>query len=273
MSKSLVILLIVVGCILLSVANLSLWVTRDILDSARFGQLVTEGLQSDQATEALSTLIMDHILENRPRVPSFVRGPAEEFISGLLQRPILTPVLEKAAAAADAVVTGGLAAEISIDLEKVVPFVDTLVTTIAPELADGFKNAPETGPIKVLESGELPKIRQVAKILPWLWPLTALGAFAVFVLAYWRAQNRRDTSLFIGLGVVITGFIGLLFIPAIRLTVENNIVNASVQLIAGAAMAVFTRGFFIQTVILIVIGLVVIIASRYFLKGDGAVAS
>ena len=271
MTKGQATLLIVVGCILLTVANLSLWITRDILDSARFGQLVTEGLQSDQATEALSTLIMDHILDNRPKLPSFVRLPAEEFVSGLMQRPILTPLLEKAAAAVDTVVMGGLEDEISIDLESVIPFVVSLVTTIDPELADGFENVRESAPVKLLGPGELPKLRQAAKILPWLWPLTALGAFALYALAYWRAQNRRDTLLSIGLGVVITGLIGLLFIPAIRLTVENNVVNSSVRLIAGAVMAVFTRGYFIQTVILIVIGLVIIVASRYLLKDAGVV--
>lgn len=233
MSKSIVILLVVVGCILLIVANLSLWITRDVLDSGRFGMLVAEGLQSDQSAEALSALIVDHILENRPHVPSFVRAPAEEFISRLLQRPILGTVLEKTAQAADAVVTGGLAADISIDLEKVVPFVDTLLTTIAPELAEGFENAPETGPIKLLESGDLPKIAQVAKILPWLWPLSALGALALFALAYWRAQSRRDTALFIGLGVMITALIGLLLIPAIGLAIENNVANASIQVIVN----------------------------------------
>ena len=54
MSKSLIILLVVVGCILLTVANNTLWITRDVLDSGRFGMLVPEGLQSDQSAEALS---------------------------------------------------------------------------------------------------------------------------------------------------------------------------------------------------------------------------
>ncbi|KPK13087.1 MAG: hypothetical protein AMJ56_03580 [Anaerolineae bacterium SG8_19] len=217
-------------------------------------------------------MIVDHILENRPRVPSFVRAPAEEFISRLLQRPILGVVLEKSAEAADAVVTGGAAAEISIDLEKVVPFVDTLLTTIAPELAEGFENASAPGPIKVIESGELPRIRQLAQILPWLWPLATLGAVAVYALAFWRTLNRRETALFIGLGVVITSLIALVFILAIGLAVENNISNASVQVIIGEVMAVFTRDLFIQSVILMIIGLVVIVAGRYFLKDDLAVA-
>lgn len=53
MSKSIAILLVVVEYILLIVANLSLWITRDVLDSGRFGMLLTEGLESCQSAEAL----------------------------------------------------------------------------------------------------------------------------------------------------------------------------------------------------------------------------
>jgi hypothetical protein len=42
-----VILMIVLGCALIAVANISLWATRDVFSSERFGELVTEGPQSD----------------------------------------------------------------------------------------------------------------------------------------------------------------------------------------------------------------------------------
>ena len=45
-----------------------------------------------------------------------------------------------------------------------------------------------------------------------------------------------------------------------------------IQVIIGEVMAVFTRDLFIQSVILMIIGLVVIVAGRYFLKDDLAVA-
>ena len=271
MSKFLAIVLIVVGCILLTVANLSLWITRDVLDSERFGALVVEGLQSDEATKGLSILIMDNVLENRPNVPGFVRQPAEEFVSKLLQQPILGSVLEKVAADADALIMSGAGDAISLDLEKVVPFVVSLVTTIDPELAAEFEDAPAAEPIKLLASGELPKLIQVVKILPWLWPLAGLGALALFGLVYWRAQIRRDALLYIGLGVTITSFIGLLLISAMRLTVENDIASPPVRLIVGEVMTVFTRELTVQTVLLLVIGVVVTIASHYMATDENAV--
>ena len=241
------------------------------LYSERFGALVAEGLQTDEATEGLSILIMDKVLENRPNVPGFVRQPAEEFVSRLLQRPILGSVLEKVAADADVLIMSGVGDAISLDLEKVVPFVVSLMTTIDPELAAEFEDAPAAEPIRLLASSELPKLNQVVKILPWLWPLAGLGALALFGLVYWRAQIRRDALLYVGLGVTITSFIGLLFISAMRLTVENDIVSPPVRLIVGEVMTVFTRELIVQTVLLLGIGVVVTIASQYMATDENAV--
>jgi hypothetical protein len=70
------------------------------------------------------------------------------------------------------------------------------------------------------------------------------------------------------LGTVITGVFQLLFFPASRLAVENNITDASVRVIVGDVVRVLLRDFRIQTVLLIIIGLVVIGASRLLLKED-----
>ena len=98
-----------------------------------------------------------------------------------------------------------------------------------------------------------------------------LGALALFGLVYWRAQIRRDALLYVGMGVTITSFIGLLFISAMRLTVENDIVSPPVRLIVGEVMTVFTRELIVQTVLLLGIGVVVTIASQYMATDENAV--
>ena len=47
MSKGSMIILVVIGCILLAIANVALWATLDVFNADRFGQHVAEGLQSD----------------------------------------------------------------------------------------------------------------------------------------------------------------------------------------------------------------------------------
>ena len=64
------------------------------------------------------------------------------------------------------------------------------------------------------------------------------------------------------MGVAISGVFQVLFFPAIRLAVENNITDASVRVIVGEVVRVLLADFRIQTVVLIIIGLVVIGPSR-----------
>lgn len=268
MSNKKVILLVAVGCVLLAIANVSMWATRDLFNSERFGDLVTEGLQSDEATEALAGLIVDQILANNPDIPAVVRIPAGEIVAALLQRPAFTTVLETAATAANVLMTTNLDDVVSIDLETVVPFVVGVVTAINPESAATLESVRESEPLKLLGPDELPRLKNAADILPWLWPLTAAGAIALFVGAYWWAAKRRDALTFIGLGVVITGVLALLFIPAMRQSAQTDTTNSSIRVIVGEVVGVFMSDFATQTLILIVIGLVVIGASRYILKED-----
>lgn len=254
MSIRRVILVIVLGCVLLAVANVSLWATRDVFSSERFGELVTEGLQSDQAAKSLGSLIADQILASKPDIPEIAQVAAGEIAAWVLRQPILAPVLEKAAATAHLILTTSLDDAVSIDLEKAIPFVVSVVTAIDPKLADSLESVRETEPLKLLGPDELPRLRHAAKIVPWLWPLAAFGAIALFAAAYWSAEKRRDALVFIGLGVVITGVFQLLFFPAIRLAVENNITNPSVRVIVGEVVRVLLRDFRIQTFLLIIIG-------------------
>ena len=158
--------------------------------------------------------------------------------------------------------TTSLDDRVNIDLEKAIPFLVGVVTAIDPELADGLRSVRETAPLRLLGPGELPRPRQAAKIVPRLWPLAACGAIAVFAAAYWSAEKQRDALGFIGLGVAISGVFQVLFFPAIRLAVGNNITDASVRVIVGEVVRVLLADFRIQTVVLIIIGLVVIGPSR-----------
>ena len=87
MSKGAVIILVILGCLLLAVANVALWATLDVFDPGRFGDRVAEGLQSDAASEALARAIVARIMEDRPELPPLAQIPAQEVVTWLLQRP------------------------------------------------------------------------------------------------------------------------------------------------------------------------------------------
>ena len=92
MSKGTVVILVIVGCILLAVANVALWASLDLFNPGRFGERVAEGLQSDAASQALAGAIVDRIMEYYPEFPPLAQVPAEEVVAWLLQRPVLPPL-------------------------------------------------------------------------------------------------------------------------------------------------------------------------------------
>ena len=105
MSKSTVILLVVIGCILLAIANVALWATLDVFNADRFGEHVAEGLQSEASAEALAGPIVDRLMFAYPEFPALLRGPAEEVVVWTLQRPLFTAVVKETAAVAHKAMT------------------------------------------------------------------------------------------------------------------------------------------------------------------------
>ena len=64
MSKSQSILLVIIGCLLLLVTNISIWATFNLFNSERFGELVAQGMQSEQASLVLAEEVTDFIFED-----------------------------------------------------------------------------------------------------------------------------------------------------------------------------------------------------------------
>ncbi len=272
MSNGKVVIIVVVGCLLLAVANVSLWATLDLFDPNRFGERVAEGLQTDAAAEALALPIVNRILENHPEVPQVARVPAVEVVTWLLQRPAFEKVFKETAGVANVVMTTSLEDVVGIDISGAASHVIGVVSGVAPELGDNLQatldSAEEMGPLAIYEQGRTPKLREISNVVPWLWPLTALGAVALYVWAYWAAEKRRDALTFIGSGVIITAVVELLFVPAIRNSAVNNITAPNLREVINEVVTVLTRGLAIQSLLLIFIGIVVIVAGHYFIKED-----
>ena len=272
MSKGTIIILVIVGCLLLAVANVALWAAIDVFNPARFGQRVAEGLQSDQAAAALAGPIVDRIMENSPDLPPLVRVPAEEVVAWLLQRPAFTPVFKQTAAVANVVMTTSAEDVIGIDLSDVGSYVVGVVSVLDPEAGANaqaaLESSQESGRLAIYESGTFPKLRGVSNTVPWLWPLAGLGAIALFAAAYWRAEKRGDALKYIGVGVIITGGLELVLIPALHAPMQNNITDPVMRTVVGEVLNALTRGLAIQCLLLIFIGVAAIIASHILFKED-----
>jgi len=271
-SKTTIIILVIVGSLLLAVANVALWAALDVFSPDRFGAHVAEGLQSPEATAALAGPIVDRLMAEYPDLPPLARGPAEEVVAWLLQRPLFTPVFKDTAALASAAMTTSAEDVVGIDLANAASNVSSTVIGVITALdAEAGANAQaaldaslsaseESGRLAIYEQGRFPKLRQLSNLAPWLALLTGLVAIALFVVVYTRAKDQHEALKYVGVGIMVTAVLAfLLFVPVVQNTAQNNIANPTMQIVVGQVVSVLLRGFAIQSLLVFFIGLPVIL--------------
>jgi hypothetical protein len=287
MSKGTVIILVVIGCLLLAVANVALWVTLDVFNADRFGEHVAEGLQSEASTEALAVPIVDNLMVEYPGIPALLRGKAEDVVAYLLQGPLFTPIVEEAAAGANKLMTTSAQDVVGLDLagtiENVGSTVVGVISAIDPEagaeaqasLDAALDASEESGRLAIYEEGKFPGLRTFSNISPWLALLAGLGGIVLFVLAYMRAEDQHEALKYSGWGIMITAVLGfLLFTPVVQGTAQNNITNATMQVVVGEVVSSLLRGYAVQSLLLFFIGLILLVANHYMVtQADKAQAS
>ncbi|UCG25358.1 MAG: hypothetical protein JSW55_04995 [Chloroflexota bacterium] len=259
MSKSQSILLVIIGCLLLLVTNISIWATFNLFNSERFGELVAQGMQSEQASLVLAEEVTDFIFEDLADVPDAVRAAVVDIVAWIIQGPIFEPIIATFAGVAHAVMTTDLSDVLGFDLAEVMPYVIAVATVIDPELAEELSAVQQSEPFQLITTNELPGLTQAARIVPWLWPLAALGAIASLGIALRWAEDRPEAFKFIGIGVAASGAICLAFVPAARLSMENAIADPGARIVISEIVKALTRGLVIQSLILASLGVVAIV--------------
>ena len=275
MSKTTTIILVVLGCLLLAVASLALWVTLDIFNAERFGDKVAEGLQSPEASEALAAPIVDRLMESYPDLPAIARTPAEEVVAWILQRPLFTPVLKGVAAGAVKVMTTSAQDVVGIDIAEVAENAGSTVVGVISSvdeeaaaqakaaLDEAIATAEDSGPLAVYEKGTTPKLRDISNLAPWVGLLTLIGAVALFVLAYLRYEDQHSALKYIGVGVIATAVLGfLLLAPVVQAVAQNNIANPTMQVVVSAVISALMRAFAVQSLLIFSIGVIVLIVNH-----------
>ena len=281
MSKGVMIILVVVGCILLALANVALWATLDVFNADRFGDRVAEGLQSDASVEALAGPIVDRILVGYPDFPAVLEEPAEEVVAWMLQRRVFTAVFKETAAVANKVMTTSAEDVVGIDIAGVISNVGSTLTgvisAIDPDagakvqtaLDTALDTSEESGRLAIYENGRFPQLRQLSNLAPWTALLAGVGAIVLFVVAYLRAEDQHEALKYTGWGIIITSVLAfLLFVPVIQGVAQNNIVDPIMATVVGQVVSALARGYAVQTLLIFMIGLIVLLVDHFRSQQD-----
>jgi hypothetical protein len=246
-------LLIVLGCLVLVVANLASWLRGTVLDTDDWvsavgplsrNEVIVNTLSGYVTAEVFKAIDVEQVAQQvLPEEVSFLSAPLTSAVHGLAMGVLRF----------DGSYVSTQGGQLTLDLSG-------LFTGIQASLGlQGLDLFGEEGAGKfvLLESHQVGAVQQalsslnaVGLVLPWL-------ALAILVIAWFLSLTRRRTLLWIGAGVSVSMVLFLLLLALAQPAVLASIADPLVRTLIGEVWDTVIRGLIVQTIVVLVIGLLV----------------
>jgi hypothetical protein len=280
--------LIVVATILGIVSIFSAWAYRQLLDTEVWTDTSTQLLENKEIRDQVSTYLVDELytsvdvtaeLQNRlpgnlsplaPVIAGGLRNALDTVADRALGNPQVQAIWTDANRAAHErfvrVIEGGgpnvqtEGGVVTLDLRRV-------LTVIAQRvgLPDAVvqKIPPQAASIEVLRSDELEQTQNAADLLKFLGLWLGFIVLLLYALAVWLAiGRRRQTLMFAGIGIVVTGLGALIARGLVAGAVVDDLVpSAAIQPAATAAFDIGTSLLYTLAWQAIIIGAATVLAA------------
>lgn len=284
--KVAVALLILLGCILAAGTNVGVWVRSTLVDSDSWVAAVGPLTNDEVVVNALSVYVVDQVFEQidaeqlaqeaLPEQYSFLIDPLvsaiEDLVTDLvagvirsdqfravweafnrtLHEALVDILLGESVLGGDRELLYLQEGQLILDLSDLVGFVQNTL-----RLGDLVPVGDEvTGTFVLLESEQLAGMQRVVTLVNrlgiWLPLLTLLAFFIAWLISLWR----RETLMWIGIGLAITMAISLLVMLIGDPFVTTSVADPVMRSLVTSAWETLLRGLYIQTLLLLIFGLV-----------------
>jgi hypothetical protein len=288
-------LLIVLGLILLAAGNVAFWLRGTVLSTNGWVAAVGPLTQNETVANALSIYVVGGVFdlidvertigEILPAEHSFLSGGltrlvhdwAQEAATSLIQSDQFNAVWVGVNRTAHRAVMGVLRGEgdllylregqLTLDLSDAFQFV-----TDSFGLGDLEPLQEVQTRFVLLESRQVAAVQQALAFIDRVGlviPLLALGSlFLAWLISLWRQR----TVMWIGIGVAITMALSLGAFVVTQPLVLASIADPFVRLLAGEIWDVIVRGLYMQTIVILVVGLLLVAGAALAGPGPRAVA-
>jgi hypothetical protein len=278
-------LLVVLGLLLLFVANLAFWARFTLLNTNGWVNAVGPLTKDPQIAQVLGVYVADEIFEatdidqamtemlpaefqllSAP-LSNAMQGLVEEAVAAFIESDVVNAVWITTNRVAHSLIVSVLRGEgdiLYLETGQLVIDVSPLINVI--EDTFGIQNlelgmVDEDGRIVLLENQQVAYLQQVIALLDAIGLLLPLLSLVVLIIAVFLSLWRRKTTLWIGIGIVITMLLSLLVYQAAESWLLVSIADPLVRLFGGAIWDVITNGLIIQTIVLMIIGLLIIVGA------------
>jgi len=273
--------LIVLGLLLLAVGNVTFWLRGTILNTDRWVAAVGPLSRNETVANAVSTYVVDSLFEAAdveqliqqalPSEYSFLSGVLTGAVQNLSQETVtklvqgdqfnaVWVVLNRAAHQAIMGVLRGKGdllylkdGQLTLDLSDLFGFVSSTLNLGNVPALQGLQTQ-----FVLLASQQVAAVQGALAMIDTvglLFPFLALGAlFLAWLLSMWR----RRTVVWIGIGIAVAMTLSLLVFVLTQPVVVASVVDPFARLLVGEIWDVVISGLYIQTLIVLVIGLLLV---------------
>ena len=289
---------VALGVVLAFAANYAIFQERILLSTDDYVSAVRPLPQNDAVATAIATFTVDdafaafdaeqEIQSQLPSDLSFAAAPLasglESFATDTIRDLIETPDFEVIWAEANrlahgealAILRGDSVEPFVISEGKVTLDLSGVVATIGDEINSAGLGSidlgNDAGQLVLFEDDQLALAQEAVSLLDavsWLLPIAALAAFGA---ALWISRQRRRTVVTIGAWIVVAMAFSLILMDVARGAVLDRIDDEVAKAGVKGVWDVLHTGLVVQTLLVLVLGLVVVGAAMLFGPGDRAKA-
>ena len=264
----------VVASLLLVVANTAIWANRSIFDNDTFTKTAVTSITSDSSRQALADEIVARALQDRPVIQRVAGPTATKLVSGLLASDQATNLLTKAVGRLQIYLTSKEHKTVTLDLSGVKNVLQTLLSVADKAGVNANTDAASTqlgnvpDQLVLIDGSTIPTFYSYGVALLWIAPICVLLALGLLAMPYIRRKNQyTKISLIQGAIVVVFGCFALLLGPLLRPPVLANVVSPNMRIVVGNLYNSFISIFNGQTMVLIVLAAILMVAPTAVDKG------
>ena len=274
-------LLIVLGLILLSVGNVTFWLRGTVLNTNRWVRAVGPLTQNEVVANAVSVYVVEGLFDlvDADQAIGELLPPEYGFLSGIVTSSLQNLAQDAATSLVQSDQFNTVWVGLNRTAHRAIMGVlrgsgDLLYLRdgqLTVDLSDAFGfvtdsfNLGDLEPLQdiqtrfvILESRQVAVVQQVLGLIDGVGLVIPLLALASLFLAWLISLWRRRTVIWIGIGVGITMVLSLVAFALTQPAVLVSVADPFVRLLAGEIWDVVVRGLYVQTILILVIGLLLI---------------
>jgi hypothetical protein len=246
-------ILVISGLLLLMVANLAFWARYTVLNTNGWVNAVGPLTQDPEIAQVLGIYVSGEIFEATDMDQAVTEILPAEF--QLLSLPLSKAMQGLVEDAVATFIQSDVVNSVWVTTNRIA---HSLIVGVLRGEGDILYLVDEDGRIVLLENQQVAYLQQVVSLLDAIGILLPLLSLAVFVIAVFVSLWRRKTTLWIGIGIVITMVLSLLVYKVAESWLLVSIADPLLRIFGGAIWGVITNGLIMQIFVLMVIGILII---------------